>query len=86
MSYIYKLLPDGIQPGTDPEQLLRAVREVEVVGDPTDLIALSFKPDSTNAISTSEIARREDWRDLPRSERASLYISEGKQVDLQVST
>ena len=79
MSYIYKLLPTGQHEGQDPDNLLRAVREVEILGDPTDLIALSFKPESS-AIGYNEIARREDWRDLPVGQRTRLYITEGKQV------
>lgn len=78
MSYLYKLLPDGHRAETNDDQLVNAIREVEIQGDPTELISLTFKSEALAPLSS--VARREDWRDLPRGERTKLYITEGNEV------
>ena len=79
MAYIYQQIEGGLS-NEQGNALLQVVREVEVDGEPSDLIGLRFKAHD-DGVSPSDIGQT-NWRDLPVRERTALYIREGKQVPL----
>lgn len=79
MAYIFRQIEGGLEPDQG-EALLRAVKEIEVDGAPTDFIGVRFRDGRTDGVSPRDVHRAEDWRDLPAKERTELYLREGKQV------